>query len=117
MHISELEEVNVEAPPEAEEGIYVVDIYTNWCGPCKFVSPLLMKLRDEGLISLTKVDLDQNRPLGEKFGVTAIPTLLFFKNGELIDKTISVDGRDFIQNGKMVGAAPEDVLRKIIDKI
>ncbi|MGV9171200.1 MAG: thioredoxin family protein [Promethearchaeia archaeon] len=117
MQVNKLEEVNVNVPSEAKDGLFVVDIYTTWCGPCKFVSPILEKLQEEDLISLVKVDLDQNRPLGELFGVTAIPTLLFFKDGQLVDKTVSVDGRDFIKNGKMVGAAPEDVLRKIIDKI
>jgi thioredoxin 1 len=117
MHVSKLEDVNVDVPSEAEEGVFVVDVFTNWCGPCKFIAPILHNLRDEGLISLVQVDLDKNRPLGEMFQISAIPTLLFFKDGQLVDKTISMEGRNFIQNGKMVGAAPEDVLRKIIEKI
>ena len=117
MHVSKLEEVNVDVPSEAEEGVFIVDVFTTWCGPCKFIAPILHNLRDEGLISLVQVDLDKNRPLGEMFQISAIPTLLFFKDGQLVDKTISMDGRNFIQNGKMVGAAPEDVLRKVIDKI
>jgi thioredoxin 1 len=74
-------------------------------------------LEKEGYFSLTKVDLDKNRPLGEAFNISAIPTILFFKDGKLLDKTISMDGRNFIQNGKMVGAAPEDTLLKVIEKI
>jgi len=88
-----------------------------WCGPCKFVAPILHKLRDEGLIKLIQVDLDQNRPLGELFGITAIPTLLFFKDGELLDNIIEVQGQPLVQKGLMVGAAGEPVLRQIISQM
>ena len=74
-------------------------------------------MRDEGLIKLIQVDLDQNRPLGEKFGITAIPTLLFFKNGELLNHTIEVQGQSLVQGGLMIGAAGEPILREIIDKM
>ena len=76
------------------------------------------KLENEGVIdALIKVDLDKNRPLGQKFGITAIPTLIFFKNGKLVEKDIEVDGRALVKQGLMVGAAPENVLRQIIEKI
>ena len=83
----------------------------------KFVAPILHKLRDEGLIKLIQVDLDQNRPLGELFGITAIPTLLFFKDGELLDNIIEVQGQPLVQKGLMVGAAGEPVLRQIISQM
>ena len=88
-----------------------------WCGPCKFVAPVLHKLRDEGEIKLIQVDLDQNRPLGELFGITAIPTLLFFNNGELVNGTIEVQGQPLVRNGMMIGAAGEPVLKEILAKI
>ena len=76
------------------------------------------KLENEGVIdALIKVDLDKNRPLGQKFGITAIPTLIFFKNGKLVEKDIEVDGRALVKKGLMVGAAAENVLRQIIEKI
>jgi len=65
----------------------------------KFVAPILHKLRDEGIIKLIQVDLDKNRPLGEKFGITAIPTLLFFKDGEMLEGTIEVQNQPLVQNG------------------
>jgi len=74
-------------------------------------------LRDEGLIKLIQVDLDQNRPLGEKFSITAIPTLLFFKDGELVNGTIEVQGQLLVRDGLMIGAAGEPVLREILAKI
>ncbi len=114
MNVSELKSVGIDAP---SDGKLVIDVFTTWCGPCKFVAPILHKLRDEGLIKLIQVDLDQNRPLGEIFGITAIPTLLFFNNGELLDNAIEVEGQALVKRGIMVGAAGEPILRQIIDKM
>jgi len=63
------------------------------------------------------VDLDQNRPLGEKFSITAIPTLLFFKDGELLNGTIEVQGQALVRDGLMIGAAGEPILRQIISEM
>jgi thioredoxin 1 len=114
LNIEELKNYGLEISNEMKQGKVVIDIYTVWCGPCKFVSPILEKLHEEGLIHVLKVDLDQNRPLGQRFGITAIPTLLFFKNGQLLDHTIQVQGQPLVRNGMMIGAAGEPVLRKII---
>ena len=86
--IEELENYGINITEDMKHGKVVVDVYTVWCGPCKFVSPILEKIKDEGLIKLLKVDLDQNRPLGNKFGITAIPTLLFFKDGKMVNGII-----------------------------
>ncbi len=112
MHISELESVGINNAPV--DGKLLIDVFTEWCGPCKFIAPILHKLRDEGLIKLIQVDLDKNRPLGELFGITAIPTMLFFNNGELVEKTIEVEGQALVKKGIMVGAAGEPVIRQII---
>ncbi|MFX1237563.1 MAG: thioredoxin family protein [Promethearchaeota archaeon] len=114
MHIEDLKKVGIDGPTE---GILIIDIYTTWCGPCKVIAPILHKLRDEGLIKLIQVDLDQNRPLGEIFGITAIPTLLFFKEGQLLEKLIEVDGQVLVKRGIMIGAAGERTLRAIIQQI
>ncbi|MBD3194784.1 MAG: hypothetical protein GF317_07005 [Candidatus Lokiarchaeota archaeon] len=98
-------------------GNVIIDIYTEWCGPCKFLAPILHQLRNEGLIKLIQVDLDQNRPLGNMFNVHAIPTLLFFKDGKLVEHDISINGQTLVQQGKMVGAAGEDTLRAIVSEM
>lgn len=125
--IEELQEFGLEITDDLKEGKVILDVYTeiwvnislkqDWCGPCKFVSPVLEKLKNEGLIKLLKEDLDKNRPLGERFGITAIPTLLFFKNGELLNHPIEVQGQMLVRNGVMVGAAGEPILRQIIDQM
>ena len=114
MDIEELKAIGIDGP---KNGKLIIDVYTVWCGPCKFVAPILHKLRDEGLIQLLQVDLDQNRPLGEMFGISAIPTLLFFKDGKLLEGTIEVQGQPLVQNGMMVGAAGEPILREIIQQM
>lgn len=117
MNIEELKEFGLEVTEDMKQGKVIVDIYTTWCGPCRFLSPLLEKLKKEGLIKLLKEDLDQNRPLGERFGITAIPTLLFFNNGELLNHPIEIQGQLLVRNGIMVGAAGEQVIREIVDKM
>lgn len=63
----------------------VVDLWAEWCGPCKMVSPILEELSGEyqGKVKFTQMNVDNNREIPGKFGVRAIPTLLFFKGGEL----------------------------------
>ncbi len=63
------------------------------------------------------VDLDENRPIGEMFGINAIPTLLFFKDGKLLEKDIIIQGQQLVKKGIMVGAAAEQMLREIISEI
>ncbi len=117
VNIEELKEFGLNITEDMKEGKVVIDIYTTWCGPCRFLSPILEKLKEEGLIKLLKVDLDENRPLGEHFQVTSIPTLLFFHNGKLVDGIIEVQGQPLVRNGMMTGAAGEDILKNILAKI
>jgi thioredoxin 1 len=117
MNIEKLQEVDLDISDDLKEGKVIIDVYTDWCGPCKFIAPILENLADEGLIKVIRVDLDQNRPLGQMFGITAIPTLLFFKDGKLLEKNISVEGRETVKNGIMVGAAGEDMMRQIIEQM
>ena len=65
MKIENLKSVGLNITDEHKKGKLIIDVYTTWCGPCKFIAPILHKLRDEGLIKLIQIDLDQNRPLGE----------------------------------------------------
>jgi thioredoxin 1 len=115
--IEELKDYGIEIADNMKEGNVIIDVFTQWCGPCKFVSPILEKLKDEGLFELLKIDLDENRPLGNRFGITAIPTLLFFKNGDLFDGIIEIQGQPLVKNGIMIGAADEKTIREIVGKM
>ena len=115
--VDELQDYGIDVKESYKDGLFVVDIYTNWCGPCKFLSPILEHLSEEDLFELIEIDLDQNRPLGQRFGITAIPTVLFFNHGKMLEGTIEVDGQALVNNGIMIGAAAEPTIRKIIEKI
>ena len=68
-------------------GIALVDFYAPWCQPCKVLSPKLEKLSGEyGNVAFGKVDIDQNPDLSERFGITALPTVIIFKEGQAKEK-------------------------------
>jgi thioredoxin len=68
----------------------LVDLWAPWCGPCHMVAPVVEEIAAEhnGRFKVTKVNVDENPKLVQRFGVRAIPTLLFFKDGELRDQLI-----------------------------
>ena len=75
---------------EKHEGLAVVDFWATWCGPCRMIAPILEPLGDEyaGRVQVTKLDVDANQKTAMRFQVRSIPTLLFFKNGKLVDQVI-----------------------------
>lgn len=81
----------------------LVDFWAEWCGPCRMVGPIVEELAKEydGKAVIGKVNVDHNAEISAKFGIRNIPTLLVFKNGEIVDK--------------QVGAVPKAVLAAKID--
>ncbi|MEO1621055.1 MAG: thioredoxin [Cyanobacteria bacterium J06632_3] len=75
-----------------EESVVVVDCTASWCGPCKLVAPLMDQLSDEfaGKATVSKLDLDSNKSVANRFGIKSIPAVMFFKNGELMDTLVGV---------------------------
>ncbi|MFT4565535.1 MAG: thioredoxin 1 [Saprospiraceae bacterium] len=72
------------------EGVAVVDFWAEWCGPCRLVGPVIDDLSKEyeGKALIGKVNVDNNREISMKYGVRSIPTILFLKNGEVVDKHV-----------------------------
>ena len=72
-----------------DESLNVVDFFAEWCAPCKMLAPILEKLADElaGKANIVKIDIDKDIDLATKYGITAVPTLIVFKNGEVINTT------------------------------
>ena len=76
-------------------GIWIVDFYADWCGPCKMLTPVLESLNYENIL---KVNVDNNRELSNSFGIMSIPTLIFFKDGEVKNKIIGFTTKEEIEN-------------------
>ncbi len=77
----------------------VVDCWAAWCGPCRFLSPVIEDLaREHGEVSFGKLNVDENREVPVRFGIMSIPTLLYFRDGSLVDKTIGALPKEAIEN-------------------
>ena len=75
---------------EKHEGLAVVDFWATWCGPCRLIAPILDQLASEyqGKAKVAKLDVDANVRTASRFNVRSIPTILFFKNGKLVDQVV-----------------------------
>ncbi|HWL51919.1 MAG TPA: thioredoxin [Chthoniobacteraceae bacterium] len=73
----------------------LVDFWATWCGPCKMIAPILDEIADEkgGAVKVAKVDVDQNGSIAARYGVRAIPTLLFIKNGEVKEQVVGMTSK------------------------
>ena len=74
----------------------LVDFWAAWCGPCRMVGPIIDELSEEyeGKAVVGKVDIDSNQQYAAQFGVRNIPTVLVFKNGELVDRKVGVSSKN-----------------------
>ena len=74
----------------------LVDFWAAWCGPCRMVGPIIDEISDEyeGKAVVGKVDIDSNQQYAAQFGVRNIPTVLVFKNGELVDRKVGVSSKN-----------------------
>ncbi|MBS5114879.1 MAG: thioredoxin [Erysipelotrichaceae bacterium] len=74
-------------------GVVLVDFFANWCGPCKMVGPILEKIDPEfPTIEFVKVDVDQSQSLAMQFQVQSIPTILIFKDGQVVERQVGFSG-------------------------
>jgi len=83
----------------------LIDFWAEWCGPCKMIGPMVKDVAEEysGKLKVGKVNVDEFGTIAQKYRILSIPTLLFFKNGEVVSQ--------------MVGAAPKKELLRHIDKV
>jgi len=83
----------------------LVDFWASWCGPCRMIAPIVDQLADEfdGKVKIAKVNVDENRDLAIRFNVMSIPTLLLFKDGEVVNQ--------------LIGARPKAELVKMLQSV
>ena len=74
----------------------VLDFWAEWCGPCRIVSPIIDELAQEyeGRVTIGKINVDENDDVVGRFGIRNIPTVIFFKNGEMVDKIVGATSKD-----------------------
>jgi thioredoxin 1 len=88
-----------------KHNLLVVDCYADWCGPCRVIAPFVEQLATEysGRVTFAKVDVDNAPMISRQFSISSIPTLLFFKNGKLVDRQI--------------GALPKHALKERVESL
>ena len=93
------------AEVDKAEGLVLVDFWAVWCGPCQMVGPIVDELATEynGKLKVMKLNTDENPDVAGRYGIMSIPTLLFFKGGQAVDK--------------VVGAVPKKILKDAIDRL
>lgn len=82
-----------------QEGVTLVDFFAEWCAPCRMLIPVLEELAEEknGEIKLCKVDIDQAQDITSEFQVTSVPTLILFKDGKEVNRTIGLKDADTLR--------------------
>lgn len=95
----EITDANFTEMVNNNEGVSVVDFWAPWCGPCKMISPIIDELHNEydGKAVIGKVNVDDNPNTSMEFGVRSIPTILVFKNGEIVNKKVGVASKAELQ--------------------
>ena len=94
-----VKELNAENFNEAVgSGISLVDFWADWCGPCRMLGPTIDEIAKENMdITVGKLNVDEHPELAGKYNVMSIPTLLFFKDGQLMDHSVGVVSKNVIQ--------------------
>ena len=104
-NVAEFTDANFEAEVLQSSGPVLVDFWAPWCGPCKMLAPSIEALASqyEGRVKVGKLNTDDNENTAAKFGIRSIPTLLMFKNGEVVNQ--------------LVGALPKDKIAEQLDRV
>ena len=102
--VIEVSDATFKADIEQHQGVVMVDLWAEWCGPCRMVAPIVEALATEyeGRLKVAKLDVDANPETAQRFNVRSIPTMLFFKDGKVVDS--------------VVGALPKAALAQRIDR-
>jgi thioredoxin 1 len=95
-HVTEFTDDNFESEVLGADVPVLVDFWAEWCQPCRILAPTIDELAGEfsGRVKVGKVDTDNNRDVSFKYGISAIPTVILFKGGEVVDKFVGLTKKD-----------------------
>jgi len=98
MGVKTINEGNFEEEVLNSQTTTIIDFYADWCGPCKMMSPIIDEISEDKSLIVGKVNVDENTELAIKYDVMSIPTILIFKNGELVNRFVGVHDKNEILN-------------------
>ncbi|MGT2738680.1 thioredoxin [Streptococcus pantholopis] len=83
---------------EIKSGVTLVDFGASWCPPCRMLEPIVDELSEdfEGQASIAKVDVDESQEVAAKFGIRSIPTMILFKDGQVVDTAVGVQSKQLL---------------------
>lgn len=85
---------------EIAQGVVMVDFWATWCMPCKAMAPVIEEIagQTKGKVKVGKLDIDQNGPVANQYGIQAIPTILIFKDGQLVETLVGIQSKAALVN-------------------
>lgn len=97
MEVKVFNEENFESEVLNEKGFVIVDFFATWCGPCKIMSGILDEIAEELDVKVGKVDVDESSEIAGKYEIMSIPTIIIFKDGEIVKTFVGVTDKEEIK--------------------